>query len=104
MVRSLLVSLIGLLGIAASTAGPWLVAASASEAQIFGPRRGTFEAHRDGRKLSSLEYPEKRFSSGKIGFLWGGNIAGTIGSLEVTGRIDTEKMAKELSKRLGLGA
>ena len=61
-------------------------------------KEGTFEAHQDGREQTSLAYSQKKLGSGKIGLLWGGNAAGMIYQLEVTGKIDEKKMAEQLRK------
>lgn len=61
-------------------------------------RNGIFEAHRDGRQKQKLEYPKKSFAAGRIGFVWGGGIASFIPKLEITGRLDAKKMAKEIRK------
>jgi hypothetical protein len=61
-------------------------------------RGGMFEAQRNGRKKEGLEYTQKTFGSGRVGFLWGGRVAGMISRLEITGRIDAAKMAKEMQK------
>jgi hypothetical protein len=61
-------------------------------------RGGTFEAHRNGRRREGLAYTQKSFGSGRIGILWGGRVAGIISRLEIVGRIDAAKMAKEMQK------
>jgi hypothetical protein len=61
-------------------------------------RDGYFEAHRDGTLEERARYPEKKFSSGLVGFVWGGSIAGIIPTLEITGRLDMKKMAKLIRK------
>jgi len=57
---------------------------------------GTFEAHFRGRKKADMGYCEKKFKSGKIGFLWAGKVAGTISRLTITGKVDAKAMAKVL--------
>jgi hypothetical protein len=61
-------------------------------------RNGVFEAHRDGKLKQSEKYAPKSYASGKIGFIWGGNLAGFIYKLEVTARPDAKKMAELLRK------
>jgi hypothetical protein len=61
-------------------------------------RNGTFEAHRNGRSRQSMTYSQKSFGSGRLGFTWGGSIMGFISNLEITGKIDSKKMAKVLQK------
>jgi len=60
---------------------------------------GVFEAHRDKYLSSRQKYKPKSFPRGQIGFLWGGSLAGIVGSFEVTGKIDYEFMEKEMKKR-----
>lgn len=61
---------------------------------------GEFEAHRNGRRKRSMKYSTKAFESGRIGFVWGGRLAGMIHSLEIKGRLDVPRMAKEMRKAL----
>jgi len=61
-------------------------------------RNGTFEAHRDGKMKQSHTYNPKGYASGKVGFIWGGNLAGFIYKLEITARPDAKKMAELLKK------
>ncbi|MBI4582944.1 MAG: hypothetical protein HY717_02750 [Planctomycetes bacterium] len=61
-------------------------------------REGTFEAHRDKRKKETMSYSPKTFGAGRIGLLWGGNVAGVIRNLEIVGRIDASRMVKEIQK------
>ncbi len=57
-----------------------------------------FEALWNGRVRSSYKYPKSSFSSGRVGMLWGGSLAGTITSFTVKGKVDYDAMAKELRK------
>lgn len=59
---------------------------------------GEFEAHLNGRKKNEMKYSQKKFASGRIGFVWGGNVAGLVFTLSIKGRIDAPRMAKELRK------
>jgi hypothetical protein len=59
---------------------------------------GHFEAYRDGKKKSTMPYSPKSFASGRIGFIWGGGIAGFIHRIEIKGRVDAKKMAQILRK------
>jgi hypothetical protein len=61
-------------------------------------RNGNFEAQRNGRSRQSMTYAPKSFSSGRLGFTWGGNIMGFISNLEIVGRIDSKKMSKIMQK------
>ena len=61
-------------------------------------RNGTFEAYRDGKMRQSEKYSPKSYASGKLGFIWGGNLAGFIYKLEITARPDAKKMAELLKK------
>jgi hypothetical protein len=61
--------------------------------------KGSFEAHLKGDKRSAMRYQEKSFESGRLGFLWSGNLVrGSVNSLEVTGRIDVARTAREMRK------
>ena len=62
-------------------------------------RDGMFEAHRNSRKKAEFKYPAKSFSSGRVGFAWGGNLMAVISELKVTGKIDAAKMAKVMQRR-----
>lgn len=59
---------------------------------------GTFEVHRDGRLKEKLDYSKKAYASGRLGFSWGGGVAIICPKIEITGRIDSKKMAQELRK------
>ncbi|MBI4606006.1 MAG: hypothetical protein HY721_28915 [Planctomycetes bacterium] len=59
---------------------------------------GSFEAYRDGRSRQKMKYPAKGFASGRIGFAWGGSIASTLARLEIKGKLDYARMAKEMRK------
>ena len=61
---------------------------------------GEFEAHRNGRRKSSMEYSTKAFKSGMIGFVWDGRLAGVIYRLEIKGKLDVPTMAKEMRKAM----
>jgi len=61
-------------------------------------RNGTFEAYRNGKLNGKAKYTKSSFKSGRVGFIWGGSIAGFISQLEITGRIDSKKMAEFLRK------
>jgi hypothetical protein len=61
-------------------------------------RNGSFEAHLDKRLKQSMPYTKRELGSGRVGFLWGPNIAGIVKKLEVTGKLDLKRMAKELRK------
>ena len=60
---------------------------------------GSYEALRDGKSRGSAKYSPKSFSSGRIGLIWGGNLAGTLTSLRVKGKIDFAATAQEMRKR-----
>jgi hypothetical protein len=62
-------------------------------------RNGIFEAHRDGRQKQTDKYNPKNYASGKIGFIWGGGLAGFVYMLEITGRLDAKKMAELIRKQ-----
>jgi hypothetical protein len=61
-------------------------------------RNGTFESHLAGRRLETMSYKQRDYASGRVGFLWSGNVAGIITMLEVTGKLDVKKMARDLRK------
>ena len=60
---------------------------------------GTFEAKLKGRPKESMTYKAKKFASGRVGLVWGGKVSGMVPTLEITGRIDSKKMAKMMRKR-----
>jgi hypothetical protein len=62
-------------------------------------RNGIFEAHREGRQKQTDKYNPKSYSSGKVGFIWSGGIAGFVYRLEITGRLDSKKMADLIRKQ-----
>ena len=62
-------------------------------------RSGQFAACRDGVVSSRGSYPEKKFQSGRVGFFWGGSLAGVIENLKITGRIDYERTLAGLKRR-----
>jgi hypothetical protein len=64
-------------------------------------RGGTYEALREGKPRASAKYSPQSFSSGRVGLIWGGNLAGTMISFSVKGKIDYPAMAKEMKKRAG---
>jgi hypothetical protein len=57
-------------------------------------RNGVFEAYRDGRLRETEEYSRDAYSSGKIGFVWGGGVSIFIYKLEIIGRVDMKKTAQ----------
>jgi hypothetical protein len=63
-----------------------------------GVRDGKFEANRDGKQKSTMDYNKKNYASGRIGFIWGGGVASFIHRMEVTGKIDAKKMAEQIRK------
>jgi hypothetical protein len=65
---------------------------------------GKFDATREGRPRTSAKYTVRSFSSGRVGFVWGGAVAGTLCGFTVKGMIDYPLMAKEMKKRAGRGA
>ena len=59
---------------------------------------GEFQSYR-GRKVSArLSYRTKRFKSGRVGFLWAGNVVGYVSDLRVKGRLDYQTMYEALRK------
>jgi len=60
---------------------------------------GEFQAYRDGRARTKMKYPKKSFTSGRIGFQWGGSTASTVPRLEIKGKLDNARMAKEIRKK-----
>lgn len=59
---------------------------------------GEFQSYR-GRKMGArLSYRTKRFKSGRVGFLWAGNVVGYLSDLRVKGRLDYQTMYEELRK------
>ncbi len=65
-------------------------------------RSGRFEAYRGDRKYATMEYNPKDFSTGQLGFAWGGKVAGSVTYLKINGRIDAKKTA-ELLRKAGRG-
>ena len=59
-------------------------------------KEGTCEAYFEKKLTQSMPYDRSDFASGRIGFLWGPGIAGIVKRLEITGRLDMKRMAKEL--------
>lgn len=59
---------------------------------------GEFKAYKNGRLKSSATYKEKDMTSGRVGFLWNGGVAGVVKSLTITGDLDAEKMLTVLRK------
>ncbi len=62
---------------------------------------GVYEAHREGRKKAALKYKADRYESGRVGFVWGGSVSGTITRLIIKGKLDYEKTAKQIKEGLG---
>ena len=62
-------------------------------------RAGEFAACREGAVTGRGKYPEGKFQSGRVGFFWGGTMAGVIESLKITGRIDYQSTLEGLKKR-----
>ena len=60
---------------------------------------GGFEAHRDGYLSSKQKYKPESFERGQIGILWDGSIAGIVGNIKVTGKLDYKKMKEEIETR-----
>src|SRR2546426_1998707 len=42
---------------------------------------GKFEAYRDGKMKTSMDYTKKNFSSGRVGFVWSGGVGSLIHTL-----------------------
>jgi hypothetical protein len=61
-------------------------------------RDGQFEAWRDGKSKQTMKYSKKTYASGRIGIAWGGSVAGTVPRIEITGKLDYARMAKEMRK------
>ncbi len=61
---------------------------------------GSYEALRDGKSRGSQKYSPKSFASGRIGFIWGGSLAGTLTSFRVKGKVDFAATAQEIRKRV----
>ncbi|MBI4607205.1 MAG: hypothetical protein HY721_35015 [Planctomycetes bacterium] len=61
-------------------------------------RGGSFEAHADGKKQAEMRYGRSQVPSGRIGFLWGGGVAGIITRFEIEGKLDLERMVREIRK------
>ncbi len=60
-------------------------------------RDGEFEASKNGKpKNKPAKYPAKALASGRVGFIWGGKLAGTICSLTITGKVDWAATAKAM--------
>jgi hypothetical protein len=62
-------------------------------------RGEVFEAQGGAARKESLPYARKNFPSGRVGFVWGGKVAGMVPTLTITGRLDVEKMKQELRKK-----
>lgn len=63
-------------------------------------RGGTFEAFREGSARSNAKYSHKTYSSGQIGFLWGGRLASIIPSLSIVGKIDYKRMSEQMKGKV----
>ena len=57
---------------------------------------GTFESVKDKRSRQKMKYDPKEYASGRVGFLWSGGVGGIISRLEIVGKVDWKRMAKEL--------
>lgn len=64
-------------------------------------RKGVFEAYRQGKKKHTMKYSEKKYQSGRIGFVWGGSTAIIVPTVTITGRLDYDMMAKVMQKYFG---
>lgn len=62
---------------------------------------GTYEALRNGKARKTAKYAEKSFGSGRIGFIWGGKVAGVINSLTIKGTLDCPATVKDMKKGPG---
>ena len=51
-------------------------------------------AYRRHREQQDTEYSNKKRSSGRVGLVWGGLVAGGVAQLNTQGRLNHEKMAK----------
>jgi hypothetical protein len=60
---------------------------------------GEFEALRENYLSAKTKYSPKSFSSGQVGFAWGGRQAGIIGKLEISGKLDYAKTRDEMKKK-----
>lgn len=61
-------------------------------------RGGECQGFRENRPREKMKYGKKSFASGRVGFAWGGSIAGTISNLEIKGKLDYARMAKEMRR------
>lgn len=61
-------------------------------------RGGSFEAHKDKRQRQTMAYSPRSFESGRVGFIWGGGMAGFVRKLEITGKLDAARLVKEIQK------
>ena len=59
-------------------------------------RGGECQGFRQNRPREKMKYGQKSFASGRLGFAWGGSIAGTVTGFEVKGKLDYTRMAKEM--------
>jgi hypothetical protein len=64
-------------------------------------KEGTCQAYFEKKLTQSMQYDRSDFASGRIGFLWGPGIAGIVKRLEITGKLDVRRMAKELRRAEG---
>ena len=51
---------------------------------------------KDKRSRQKMKYDTKEYASGRVGFLWSGGVGGIISRLEIVGKVDWKRMAKEL--------
>ena len=61
-------------------------------------KNGKAKSYLSGKKTAERKYRRRGMESGRIGFLWGGRMAGMITNLRIVGRIDAKKMADEMKK------
>ena len=64
---------------------------------------GEFSAFRGAGRTpkATMKYKTKSFASGRVGVVWSGSIAATMTRLEITGKVDMDKMTKVIKKHIG---
>lgn len=62
-------------------------------------KEGKFASYLEDKKKAEMTYRPKKFALGRVGFIWGGRMAGMAAKLIVRGRIAAAVMAKEIKKQ-----
>ncbi len=60
---------------------------------------GVFEVSLENKKNHSFKYSAKKFPSGRVGIIWGGGIAASVGRIEITGHLDVKRTIEEMKRK-----